>query len=133
MRFPISGKLAINLLLYALPLLAAFAGNSTNVEPQVVRDIRTRLPAGWNCTVYQSNDVKVVPHGLGNPVFQVVVANTNLSFVKSKVPQSDLFQRLVELAVKGSSRRPGQLAASHPKLTLIFTGPVALFEHPQFY
>lgn len=79
-------KLAINLLLCALPLSAVFAGELTNFEPQVVRDIRTRLPTGWNCTVYQSNDVKVVPHGLGRPVFQVVVANTNLSFVKSEVP-----------------------------------------------
>ncbi len=79
-------KLALNLLLCAFPLSAAFAGDSTNVEPQVVRDIRARLPAGWNCVVYQAKDVKAVPHGLGKPVFQVVATNTNLSFVKSEAP-----------------------------------------------
>ncbi len=79
--------IAINLLLGALPLLAAFTGDSTNVEPQVVRDIRAKLPAGWNCTFYKGKDVKSVPHGLEKPVFQVVATNTNLSFVKSEVPR----------------------------------------------
>ena len=62
-------------------LCTAFAGDYTNVEPQIVQDIRGKLPAGWNCQAHKSNDVKVVPHGLGKPVFQVVASNTNLSFV----------------------------------------------------
>lgn len=81
-------NLAIDLLLLALPSLVAFAGDSANVEAQVVREIRARLPAGWNCTVYQSKDLEKVPHGLGKPEFQVVAANTNFSFVKSDVPRS---------------------------------------------
>lgn len=78
--------MAISLLL-SFPLLTAFAADSTNVEPQVVRDIRTRLPAGWDCLVYQASDVKAVPHGLGKPVFQVVATNANLSFVESEAPR----------------------------------------------
>ncbi len=90
-------KVAINLLLWAIPWLAAFAGDSTNVEPQVVRDIRTRLPVGWNCSFCQSKEVKLVPHGLGKPIFQVVAANTNLSFVKSAVPRMTKQSPLIPL------------------------------------
>jgi hypothetical protein len=64
-----------------------FADDSTNLQSRLVRDIRARLPAGWSCSVYPSSDVKALPHGLERPVFQVVTANTNLSFVKSDVPR----------------------------------------------
>ena len=75
--------IAINLLLGAIPLLAALTGDSTNVEPQIVRDIRAKLPAGWNCAFYKGKDVKLVPHGVDKPVFQVVATNTNLTFEKA--------------------------------------------------
>jgi hypothetical protein len=75
-------RLTISLLLCALPLWSTLADDSTKEEPQVVRDLRAKSPGGWNCTVYQGDDVKVVPHGLGKALFQVVASNTNLSFVK---------------------------------------------------
>lgn len=71
---------------HALPSLAVFVGNSSNVETQLVRNIRGRLPDGWNCTVYRSKDIQEVPHGLGKPEFEVVAVNTNVYFLKSEVP-----------------------------------------------
>jgi hypothetical protein len=64
------------------------AGDSTKVEPQVVRQIRAKLPAGWNCAMYQSDQVTAVPHGLGKPVFEVVTSNTNVSFSFVKFPNA---------------------------------------------
>ncbi len=69
-------------LLCELPLLAAFGGDSTNVAPRVVRDIRANLPQGWSCVLHQNSDVQAAPHGLGKPFFQVVASNTNISFTK---------------------------------------------------
>jgi hypothetical protein len=51
-------------------------------EPRVVRDIRNKLPAGWNCTVHRDDDITLVPLGLGKPFFQVVASNRNVSFVR---------------------------------------------------
>jgi hypothetical protein len=41
-----------------------------------------KLPVGWDCTVLQGDDVKLVPHGLKQPLLQFVASNTNVSFVK---------------------------------------------------
>jgi hypothetical protein len=49
-------------------------------QPQLVRDLRAKLPAGWDCSVNRGEEVKLLLHGLGLPVFQVVIANNNISF-----------------------------------------------------
>jgi hypothetical protein len=78
-------RATVYVLLGVICWASALAGESATAGPPLLRELRAKLPAGWSYTVYQGNEVKQVPHGMGKPVFEFIASNTNASFAKDPV------------------------------------------------
>lgn len=68
--------------------LSAVAGEPVE-SPPLVRALAAKLPTGWTCTVHPGGEVARIPHGLGKPVSQIVVANPDISFPRAQLTPVD--------------------------------------------
>jgi hypothetical protein len=107
--------------------------NFTDVEPRILHDIRARLPRGWNCSAYQGDAVKEVPHGLDKPVFQVVASNTNLAFLLStNAPHPKMQNPIVPLYFYRHSEKAGIMKVIEKERIYSWNIPIYFGETDEF-
>lgn len=121
------------LLVCALPLSIVLAADSRQEEPPLVRDLHARLPAGWTCTVHEGKDIKQVPHGLGSPLFHIVVTNTHVSFAGiPNTPTAEKQHPIVPLYFYPRSAKPDIMKIIEKERCYSWNIPVYFGETDEF-
>lgn len=114
-------------------LSIVFAGDSKNVEPGILRELRAHLPPGWTFTVHQGDKTNFVPHGLEKPVFQIVAVNTNVSLQFPDAHKgSKALNALIPLCFYRQSEKPEILKAIEKESVYSWSIPLYFGETDDF-